>query len=130
VDALRPVLLVAIPAAILAGLVFARTRDPARQPAAGRPPGRPFTTVPLDGRSRTRPARVVLLAIQVVLVVRFLVFVDGRLPLPGDHSPFLYRYHVLLHALPRLRAYDPWWNAGTADASAALSGAASTLALF
>ena len=37
---------------------------------------------------------------------------------------------MLLHTLPRLRSYDPWWNAGTADPSAALSGAASTLALF
>ena len=48
-----------------------------------------------------------LLLVQGVLVDRFLAFVDGRLPLPGDHSSFLYRYHVLLHTLPRLRGYDP-----------------------
>ena len=60
---------------------------------------------------------------------RFLAFVDGRLPLPGDHSSFLYRYHVLLHTLPRLRGYDPWWNAGVLDPSAMLSGATATLAI-
>ena len=70
-----------------------------------------------------------LLLVQGVLVDRFLAFVDGRLPLPGDHSSFLYRYHVLLHTLPRLRGYDPWWNAGVLDPSAMLSGATATLAI-
>jgi hypothetical protein len=71
-----------------------------------------------------------LLLVQGALVDRFLAFADGRLPLPGDHSSFLYRYHVLLHTLPRLRGYDPWWNAGVVDPSAMLSGATATLAIF
>jgi hypothetical protein len=123
VDALRPALLVGIPAAVVAGLAFARVRAPGRPGPGGGPRAWP-------AGARTGLALLALLAVQVALVVRFLVFVDGRLPLPGDHSSFLYRYHVLLHALPRLRSYDPWWNAGTADPSAAISGAASTLALF
>jgi hypothetical protein len=132
VDTLRPILLVALPAAILAGLVLGRPRAARRSPADAAAPGGPArdSSGPRGILSRTALAGVVLLAVQVALVVRFLVFVDGRLPLPGDHSSFLYRYHVLLHALPRLRAYDPWWNAGTADPSAALTGAAGTLALF
>jgi hypothetical protein len=71
-----------------------------------------------------------LLLVQGALVDRFLAFADGRLPLPGDHSSFLYRYHVLLHTLPRLRGYDPWWNAGVLDPSEMLSGATATLAIF
>jgi hypothetical protein len=73
---------------------------------------------------------LLLLGVQAALLARFLAFVDGRLPLPGDHSSFLYRYHSLLHTLPRLRGYDPWWNAGVVDPSAMLSGATATLALF
>jgi hypothetical protein len=68
--------------------------------------------------------------VQAVLTARFLAFVDGRLPFPGDHSSFLYRYHALLHTLPRLRGYDPWWNAGAMDSSWALSGSTAILALF
>ena len=121
-DALRRVLLVVLPVALLAGLLGRGRRAGAGVAGRGRrrwPAG-----------WRTGGALLVLLAIQVALVIRFLVFVDGRLPLPGDHGSFLYRYHTLLHVLPRLRGYDPWWNAGTVDSSAALSGAASTLALF
>jgi hypothetical protein len=121
-DALRPVLLTGLPVAMLASVLVRARRA-----------GRRATRLAADrswGGARTGLALLVLLAIQVALVVRFLVFVDGRLPLPGDHSSFLYRYHVLLHVLPRLRGYDPWWNAGTVDSSAALSGAASTLVLF
>ena len=135
VDALRPILLVVIPAAGLFGVVFGRPRAASLQLAggdslAGAAGAATRATRDVRHRHGTGLALLALLVIQVALVVRFLVFVDGRLPLPGDHSSFLYRYHVLLHALPRLRAYDPWWNAGTADASAALSGAAGTLALF
>jgi hypothetical protein len=130
IDMLRLILLVALPAAILAGLVFTRPGARGRQPAGGDAPASGFAEAAMRGRTATVLACLVLLLIQVALVVRFLAFVDGRLPLPGDHSSFLYRYHVLLHALPRLRTYDPWWNAGTADATAAISGAASTLALF
>ena len=120
-DALRRVLLVVLPVALLAGL-FGRGRGAGARTAGNRPRW--------SAGWRTGGALLVLLAIQLALVIRFLVFVDGRLPLPGDHGSFLYRYHSLLHVLPRLRGYDPWWNAGTVDSSAALSGAASTLALF
>jgi hypothetical protein len=82
-----------------------------------------------DRLRRVWPA-VTLVAVQAMLAVRFLSFVDGRLPFPGDHSSFLYRYHALLHTLPRLRGYDPWWNAGAADPSWALSGSTAILALF
>ena len=67
---------------------------------------------------------------QAALSIRFLAFVDGRLPMPGDHSSFLYRYHALLHTLPRIRGYDPWWNAGTTDSCWAISGATGILALL
>lgn len=70
-----------------------------------------------------------LAVVQATLCARFLVFVDGRILMPGDHSSFLYRYHTLLHTLPRLRFYDPWWNAGAVDQSPALSGATAVLAL-
>jgi hypothetical protein len=81
------------------------------------------------GRVRSAGALLALLAVQAAVTGQFLEFVDGRLPLPGDHSSFLYRYHVLLHILPRLRGYDPWWNAGVVDPSPVLSGATAMLAL-
>lgn len=89
------------------------------------------------GRRRGWPDRVrrawpalALLVVQAALSIRFLAFVAGRLPMPGDHSSFLYRYHALLHTLPRLRGYDPWWNAGTTDSCWAISGATGILGLF
>jgi hypothetical protein len=122
-DTLRPVLLVGVSIGMLASAILALLRDSVRRSTGAR-----FEA--WSGRTRAGLSVLALLSVQIALGVRFLLFVDGRLPLPGDHSAFLYRYHTLLHTLPRLRGYDPWWNAGTVDPSPAMSGAPVILALF
>ena len=120
---LAPLILVACVAGLLLTGVRGRLSGWRRGAAAARP-WRDWI-----GRARRAWPGLSLLAVQAVLTTRFLDFVDGRLPFPGDHSSFLYRYHALLHTLPRLRGYDPWWNAGVVDPGASLSGAAASLVL-
>jgi hypothetical protein len=79
--------------------------------------------------ARTALALVPLLAVQALLVARFVHAVGGQLVFSDDHGSFLYRYHMLARTFPRLVSYDPWWNAGVVDDSAVGGGAASVFLL-
>jgi hypothetical protein len=103
-------------------LAVARRATRPAVPAAGR---RPVTRA----ASRTALALVPLLAVQALLVARFVHAVSGQLVFSDDHGSFLYRYHMLARAFPRLVSYDPWWNAGVVDDSAVGGGAAGVFLL-